>query len=302
MAAPIVYRSDDSGALVLDGQQGSLVALLDNYLPLMGWTIEFSGTGKSVYRNNTTSGTGLYWRVQDDGAVALPGRVAAIQGYETASDVDTGAGPFPTAVQAANGMGIYKSSSADAVARPWLLIGDSRTVYLVTWYNSADFTGITALLHAWGDVKAVKAGGDPWAAFVMAGYRADQLSNSYWHGGRVGTSLQGHFLARPLAATVGAEPMDLLTASLLSVTTGVMGAGSVPYPDPATGGLLYGRPVVTDDDGISYRGHLRGLFQPFHNQPLTSMTTHTEGALSLLPVNVYSAGGGQVLFDLGDWV
>ena len=69
-----VYLSTDASAPTLDGNVGSLITVLDAVLvngygakAAAGWTKAFSGTNKAAYRNSPSTGTGLFWRIQDDG-------------------------------------------------------------------------------------------------------------------------------------------------------------------------------------------------------------------------------------------
>jgi len=95
---PSIYTSTDAGAPQLTGQAGSLLALLRAVLvngystgatakaPL-GWTQEFSGTNKAVFRNNPTTGSGYRLRIDDTQA-----REARMRAYTTMTNVDTGTG------------------------------------------------------------------------------------------------------------------------------------------------------------------------------------------------------------------
>lgn len=117
-----------------------------------GWTKEFSGTNKAVYR--PPQGTRFYLRVLDDGSDATNGaRVAMIRGYETMSSVDAGTGDFPTAAQMSTGVFVSKSTSADAVARPWVVEVDEKRVvvhnaYAATYSDSYNHWGFGDLVGA----------------------------------------------------------------------------------------------------------------------------------------------------------
>lgn len=128
-----VYRSTDGSAPVLTGQAGSLVTLLDAVLvngygtkSAAGWTKPYSGTSKAVYRNNTTTGTGSYLRV-DDNASSYFHR-AYITGYETMSGVDTGTNAFPSSTTSQSAWG--KSATQDATARQWVIVADEFRFYI----------------------------------------------------------------------------------------------------------------------------------------------------------------------------
>ena len=48
--AVVLYRSTDPAAVQLDGQAGSLVAVLDSVLVAAGWSIAFTTTNIRAYR------------------------------------------------------------------------------------------------------------------------------------------------------------------------------------------------------------------------------------------------------------
>src|SRR5262249_48663261 len=111
---------------VLDG------CLVNGYgsLTALGWAKSFSATNKAVYR--APNGIRHYLDVDDSApdATAL-GRNARIRGYEAATAVGTGTGPFPTTAQATQAV-VVKSTTADGTSRPWILVGDDKTFYLFT--------------------------------------------------------------------------------------------------------------------------------------------------------------------------
>jgi hypothetical protein len=102
-----------------------------------GWTKEFSGTNKAVYR--PASGLRHYLRVDD-----TAGTNARARGFVSMSNIDTGEEPFPTDDQVPGGLYVYKSSTT--TTRPWVAIADERFLYLFidasgneTWYGNLVF-------------------------------------------------------------------------------------------------------------------------------------------------------------------
>ena len=126
--AVAVYQSTDPGAIQLDGQVGSLVAVLDSVLVAAGWSIAFTTTNIRAYRQPATADGALraYLRVNDAGPGVGGGKEARIVGYETMSDVNTGTLPCPTVANMANGLFVRKSATADATTRTWLIVADAR--------------------------------------------------------------------------------------------------------------------------------------------------------------------------------
>jgi hypothetical protein len=137
-----VYSHTDAGAPLLSGTVGSLIGVLDACLvngygskAAAGWTKPFSGTNKAAYLPGGILPSKVYLRVDDAGA--LTAEDSRMRGYSILVDVDTGSEEFPTVAQRANGLFFKKSSTADAVARPWIVVADERTFYIVSGYSSS---------------------------------------------------------------------------------------------------------------------------------------------------------------------
>lgn len=131
MAAPTVYMSTDAEAPALTGVLGSLIALLDAVLVTgygskspLGWTKDFSGENKAVYRPGAGNDR-MFYRISD---TAGGGRFAYLSMYEAMSDVDNGSGKVTSVLgdEGASGAStIAKSASADTNPRQWVIIGDA---------------------------------------------------------------------------------------------------------------------------------------------------------------------------------
>lgn len=123
MAAPTVFRWSDTGAPTLNNTAGSLIGVLDYCLPQRGWVKEFSGTNKAVYRAG--SGNRKYYRVLDDLSMVSSGFYSAkIIGYDSMTDVDTGAGWGQSAY--------IRASYNDASAKRWICIVDEKGFFIIT--------------------------------------------------------------------------------------------------------------------------------------------------------------------------
>ena len=86
-----------------------------------GWEKVYSKTNVSVYRSLHAESTKMFLRVDDTNA-----QFVRVVGYETMSDVDAGAGAFPTAAQIAGGGYWAKSDATSAAAVAWILASDGR--------------------------------------------------------------------------------------------------------------------------------------------------------------------------------
>lgn len=188
MAAPTVYRSTDASAPTLDGQKGSLITVLKACLvngygakTAAGWTIALDDAvnHKIIFRNNAVTGSGRYFRIQDNGRIAsgttsyhTTDRAcnAALVGMRGYSDIDTPIIPFPRVMTGtflhndyAYGVTIrksYNTSNADYV-KPWIVIADSRTCYIITTSSSLNSTTLpTSNTNSYNNYRGITGFGD----------------------------------------------------------------------------------------------------------------------------------------------
>lgn len=221
----------------------------------LGWAKTFSATNLAAYKPTDLAATGCLLRVDDTGTTN-----ARVVGYESMSDVNTGAGPFPTATQISGGGFWGKSATADATARPWMLVGDSRGFYLaVMWLGSTSFG-----TQCFGDFLSYKSP-DPYGCALSC-------PNSSQLGFSPGTSqltdlahihlttTQYQYAARGVSGTgqavsmVRAAFMPLFLASP-EAFSGATANTSVVYPNLADNGLYLSQMVLAE---ISPTRVLRG--------------------------------------------
>lgn len=261
------YSSADAGAPTLSGTVGSAVALLDALLvngygafAALGWAKEFTATNKAVYR--AASGNRLRLRI-DDTAAGFSGRTAQMRGFESMTDVDTGTNDFPTAAQVANGLAIYKSSTADATARPWTAFGDERFFYLFV-----QSTSISGLWYGHMFGEAITYGtGDNYCTVIQGSTQSTTtttIDDNYFSAlNTTLTTTANHYVARPYTGVAGAAAVGKLGPLLNGAT---MGGAGMAYPAPIDAGLyVSGIRLV---EATTYRGYLPGLFAPIHARPL----------------------------------
>ena len=86
-----------------------------------GWEKVYSKTNVAVFRSLHVESTKMFLRVDDTNA-----QFVRVVGYETMSDVDTGAGAFPTSAMIAGGGYWAKSDTTSATAVAWILASDGR--------------------------------------------------------------------------------------------------------------------------------------------------------------------------------
>ncbi|WP_029524872.1 hypothetical protein [Polaromonas glacialis] len=124
-----------------------------------GWLKPFAGTNLAVYKSTDVAGTGMHLRMDDTDST-----VTRVRGYETMSDVNTGAGPFPRDADIAGGGYWPKSSIAGTTPIGWTLIADGRK-FIFSWaaYGANSPSYIGAATRGFGDDLATRPGGDPYA-------------------------------------------------------------------------------------------------------------------------------------------
>lgn len=327
-----IYKSTDASAPVLSGTVGSLVALLDACLvngygakAAAGWTKPFSGTNKAVYRMTTTGATGFYLNVDD--SAPNTAKDARVRGYEVMTAQDTGTSLFPTTGQMASGVFVRKSFSADATARPWVLLADATVLYLFT--ETGDFGGVErALSSFWfGDFFSYKSGdayncGIAGRSIENSPYQYDvlpDLAGSYTGGT---ASLAGSGLIVNLAYQFVARNFTGVGGSTIIGKHGdsakfngfAMGYSSstpsyvLPYPNPTDNGLYLSPVYITEGAGGALRGYLKGFWNPCHAQPMNHLDAFTgSGAYSsksFLTIGLYTAQAytisGRAMIETSD--
>lgn len=260
MTAPTVYKSSDTSAPVLDGQAGSLVALLDACLvngygskSAAGWTKPYSATNKGVYLGSA----GHYLDVDDSGAGAATTQEANVRGYETMSAVATGTGPFPTtAIQAAPGQYIRKSAAATSTARGWVLIADSLTFHL--FILSGD-VGAQYMSFTFGRFYSLKSSDT---------YRTVIIGRTATGSGQNGLDTNAGLSTGATSSFAGALIPRVAAGTGTAVQTGLFGLGTTLFSSPFNGpnpndGLVYLSRLFLSDQTVAggLRGYLRGLYQ-----------------------------------------
>lgn len=273
----VVYSTDtDVGALPLDGTVGSLAAILSTILVSAGWTVAFSAGNVVVFRQAVAADAALraYYRLNDNGPGAHGGREARILAYEAMSDIDTGVRPCPLVSQAANGLFVRKSATADATTRPYRILADGRTCKM--WMTTGDSAGRWGY-WAFGDYYSFKLPHDSYRQFLHA--RITEASagiTSTVDTGNVLSQdvaqvLNGFYLIRSVTAEVGAVEGSLighggLSRTLASNTWGVR-YGKMAYKN-AGDQYVYTPPLIVGEPGAgnAVRGLMRGEFYFGHPQ------------------------------------
>ena len=273
-----------------------------------GWSKAFSGTNLAAYKQIDLASSGMYMRIDDTAA-----QVARVVGYETMSDVNTGADPFPTALQLSGGGYIPKSSAASSATRRWLVVATSRAAYIMPAYHAS-----YADAHAnafFGDVVSRKVG-DTYSCTLVA-----EIANNANSGavgivvGNVAYGRVGAWIARDHVGLSKSLSSFIIPGAPIVNGSAIVASGdpSFPaYPSPVDGVLQVGRAFVQEGSTIAAypRGEFPGFLWSFNFIGLTYFPTKTlvdaEGALAgrkLLSVTFGGASGHRFFIDVtGPWV
>lgn len=327
---PRMFKSTDPGAPALTGQVGSLINLLRAVLVTgygsapdvvagAGWTEAFTGTNKAVFRNNPTTGTGGYLRIDDGATVAgSNARYALWRLYETMSDVDTGTGETPTVAQAAAGGLLLKSSTLNATARAWVILACERFFYLLVDLGNtgSGWTAVASFPAFFGDIISRKPGDNYNFAGFSAASGSTYSGSGNYSGAFIGTlisagSTLGGYLLREYTQTTASKTFGLAALSD-GYTSGFLGATGT-YPDQISGGIAIERIAVMEGNRL-VRGYLPNIYGSINGRAFADMTTRTdlEGLPAdtvLLAKRVSQSGpmtaatgnfDGMVLFDISN--
>ena len=234
------------------------------YAPL-GWSKPFSGTNAAAYRSTDVTGTQMWLQVWDD----TGSTIVTARGFELMTSASAGAGPFP-------GVGNSFWPKSNGAASPWLLIGDSKTFYLLRQHQSGT-TFVSGAVFGFGDFVSFSAN-DAWRCFVI-GYTSWQPSTAIGASGSEGslelshatTAYAGISAPRNRNGAPGAvsftKTMEAYMATNALVvsggTTNPGGPAFAAYPSPANQGLILSRVILAEGGGP--RGYLRGLFHTPQN-------------------------------------
>lgn len=212
----------------------------------------FSGTNKAVYRSPDVQSTKMLLRIDDTYTDHC-----LLCGYESMSDVDTGAGQFPLPGQMVVGY-MNKSARANATAVKWRLVADARGAYVsVVGYSAeqaACESGRTVYL---GDFKPFRTGGDPYAFVVGCGSNAT-------YGDAAGTcdnaSMDGSYAPRPYHGLGSAVKLEIRPE--VGSANGGSGrdASYGVFPGAIDGGLRLSRRMLQEGANMPPRGVLPGMY------------------------------------------
>lgn len=235
---------------------GAATGSITSKLASAGWQQVFSDTNITCLKPAVVEATGCVLRIDDTGTTN-----ARVRAYEAMTDASTGTGPTPRESQVAGGLYWPKSSSANATARPWIVIADERGFYLAVDPTGA---GRYTLIYS-GDIDSLKSG-DAYS-YLITGNQSDQANASTVPDGCCGYSGRsargGAYLVRAHTAIGQAIAAQRLGAhhngSTADVYAGTPGYSIGTYPNGPNNGLMSG---ALELHALGIRGTLPGLLHP----------------------------------------
>lgn len=252
------YRWDTAGAPQLSGTAGALIAVLDYALVTgQGWSKVFSGTNLAVYRAPVGAGNRFYLRVDDTGTTS-----ARVIGYESMTDVNTGVGAFPTAVQFTGGLYVPKSDGPNTNARAWVIVASDRLFHMWLNTSAASQVGDTsaALMWTFGDIKSFRSG-DAYGTILIATNSTSGTSNTGSQVASISSPLVGHFMARSYTQLGGSLQVSKFT-DMITTTSSI---ATLPYPNPADNGVYLAPLRIGEFAAYSVmRGSIPGVWAVLH--------------------------------------
>ena len=269
---PVVLSNDTQGAPSLSGEAGSLYNIMKWALPQLGWTIEFDeGSTKIAFRNNSTTGTGFFFRINDSAANHAATDVRAeVSAFQSMSDIDTGTGKVPTTGERY----WIKSHAENATARDWFIIGTDKFFYFLS-YNGAFSTEEGFRLHFVGDIKSflpIDAGAFALSGSSSTSTNGSENTNRFSQIG-AGELTQSTTYGEMLIASNDLSQVGVDAKLMQSLASGETAAadkalsGFGDFPDPLSGGINTSLVEVFDSSASAWarRGYLPGMMAALSN-------------------------------------
>lgn len=269
-----------------------------------GWVKAFTGTNQAAYQIDQTAHPGSpAMLVHFDDSTTYNSKII---GYESMSDIATGTNPFPSTAQTP----LYVFKSDQATARSWMVVADSRFVYVGINYYSTDNINYGPCWFGFGEFASKKAA-DPYRFLVTGNYPSINMVSPVQSYSLAGTANDAYiYLARSYTGIGAGTLADIKTWPL---DYGASGAGPLLYPNPSDYGL-YLCPADVFEGVSNLRGRLPGMLLIPHNvvrkicpDAATAYLDSSVPALpgktvGFMPCNYSSSNWSVVAFDLtGPW-
>ena len=222
-----------------------------------GWTKPLTGTGLAAFLQGTGESWARYLRVDD-----TVGASARLIGYESMSDINNGAGLFPTAALLPSGAYMTKSATTDAVVRAWVLVATERWFTLIINQSG---TATASSIMSFGDIASYVSG-DQYKTILIASNSATVNTSNYGYGGlalhTAAPTNEAKCIARPYTGVGSGVKVNLTGALSVATNMTFIGNGATTAMNGSAGGTtsivdgaLYQSPIMVTESS-AYRGML----------------------------------------------
>ncbi len=236
---------------------GTAAGTITSKVAALGYTKPFSGTNKAVYKSGDVASLGMHLRVDDTGT-----KLAIVKGYETMTDVDTGSGLF----MAGTGGNWPKSNTTDSTARPWFIIGDTRSFYFWSEPNTGVSSGVTSqgIIVFDGDIIPRRSS-DAYAHTLISNTAdwTNATTTSIYDAATMQRAANEEYKCPRSQTGLGGSQVQ----GLYGASTKFGGSTSAPsgnwnqfYPNASDNGVDFDEVVLSDFENASIRGRLPGIY------------------------------------------
>ena len=219
-----------------------------------GWVKPFAGTNLAAYQSQDPQSTRMFLRVDDTGSVS-----ARVVGFESMTDVNSGAGAFPSLLQMSGGGYWAKSAQATTAPVNWVLVADSRKVILhIAPFSSVGATYFAGITRGFGDDLHFRPGGDSYACSLS--FAETPAQGNQGSGGLDGPAASLHAMPRNYTG-LGSSVLHVAApfSGSSNAVSGMDGAfGS--FPSLVDGSLRLTKKYLAEFVGAAPRCELPGLF------------------------------------------
>lgn len=304
---------------------GAVSGAITTKVAPLGFTEVFTGTNLAAFKSDdVTALSRSVLRIADTATT-----YTRVISYESMTDINTGSGQMPTEAQLSGGAYIVKSTTADATARPWILVGDGRLFYLYTYPGS---TSGRQSIFWWGEAISFRAG-DAFAT-VMGGFNSSASGANADPGLALSgsqtdsiapTSALGSSINGATAVVMAQRGVDQIAQSVIAFAAsglaGLVGGSklisgssasySIAYPSVVNGGFMLFPVYHRGSAGtfVDLRGILPGVFQSpndltsFKLTELSGVASAPGRVFMIVPVSdIGSSSVAHVALDMiGPW-
>jgi len=273
----------------------------------LGWARVANSANKAIYARTDVAATAQVLCLDDTGAGDASATYARAVMAEAWTAADTFTGLAPTAAQGVGGLHVMKGAGS-TTAKKWVIVGDSRFIYLFTEgssYNFATYGGLT--MYGFGDINSDRAG-DAYHSILSAYPGNVDGANGLGKSAAIGSGGSTDLYFSRLSNQIGTA----VKAVVIGTTQGApIGTSGPFYPSPVNNGATIQTPVLVAEDNSAFANPIRGVapglghplcrnLHVLHLQVLPNVTGSTRAWLAVGTIS-QGAQGAVVLDVTGPW-